>query len=191
MTDSMLRDQCYRHNLWAFLVECGTPEAMEHELAKFGSEGYATYQAPLKPWVKSLLGRNYIFRTRKPGTAAGLVASLVFISDVMHLFLMQTCEEESSEQENVAKLMQEFAKQDPEGPWADKSMTEDVHMIDALTAILSHIHVFLPNHLFMAHNITVSYWSWLDYVTPCLLRHPCIASSQSSNVDPMLRWQGI
>lgn len=155
MVDSMQRDFIYREKLWSHLVG-GTPETMQHEIGVFEREKFANYRPPLKPWVSSLLGRSYIFRTRTAGIEPDLISSLMFVSDVMHLHLMETNEEGSIEQHHVQTLIAELAKQDPEGPWADTGMTSDSSMMDALSAIISHIHVFLPNNLLTAHNVTVS-----------------------------------
>lgn len=156
MSKAMNGEFLYREKLWGLMTGNNSPETVQREVAKFLAEGYADYQAPIKPWVSLLLGRSYIFRSRRAGIVADLIPALMFISDVMHLHLMQTLEEGAVERKLVGVLMMEMALQDPKGPWGCEGMTNDEDMMSALSAIIRHIHVFVPNNLLLAHNVTVS-----------------------------------
>lgn len=56
-------------------------------------------------------------------------------------------------------LVSEVAKQDPKGPWAEaKTMCKDPLMMDAFSMCISHLHVFVPNHLLLDNKLQVILW---------------------------------
>lgn len=159
--ESMQLEYKFQRQLWQFLTQEGT--TVEAEAAKLAADAGAGghYLAPVKPWLSRLLGCGFVFRSRVAGIAPCLLSELMFISDVMHMHLISdmVCDSHgagSPEQERVLALMSELAKQDLVGPWGEaKAMCKDPHMMQAFSACISHLQVFIPNQLLLSHNLQV------------------------------------
>lgn len=158
MSESERKEFDFQKALWQVCTVVSSNEQEQREIVRreisSWEDNSIAYTAPFTPWIALLLGRSYVFRSRRAGTAPCLVSEVMFVSDVLHLLLAHTVEEEFSEHEFVLELMGKLAQQDPQGPW-DKGMTWDEETMKALAAIIKHVHVFLPNRFLMEHNVTV------------------------------------
>lgn len=156
-------DLKYLQQLWTYLTPAGTD--VGREAARFASLGPdGGYLAPIKPWLCRLLGSSLLFRSRIAAAKPCLHTELMFVGDVMNMHLItdlvcssgsRSCEP-SPEQERVLLLMAELAKQDPKGPWGEaRAMCKDPLFMQAFSACISHLHLFIPNQLLLSHNLQV------------------------------------
>ncbi|MEW5312259.1 MAG: hypothetical protein WDW38_003906 [Sanguina aurantia] len=154
-------DLKYLQQLWTYLTPAGTD--VGREAARFASLGPdGGYLAPIKPWLCRLLGSSLLFRSRIAAAKPCLHTELMFVGDVMNMHLItdlvcssgsRSCEP-SPEQERVLLLMAELAKQDPKGPWGEaRAMCKDPLFMQAFSACISHLHLFIPNQLLLSHNL--------------------------------------
>lgn len=148
-------DQDYLAKTWTALTD---PNAnLAAELRKFVKTD-KPYEPPLKPWVKQLLGRDYIHLGRAAGQEADLYRELAFLLELLKLHVAVG----KLHAKKQLELLGWLAEVDPQGPWAQlqaQGQGNDGKVLSGelqgLLLLLRRVQLFLPARLMKLLGVEV------------------------------------
>lgn len=146
-------DQEHLAKVWAALTDPQADLAAEQRAFCNFDNPEKPYEPPLKPWVKKLLGWDYIHLGRAAGQEADLYRELAFVLELLNLHVAA----DKLAPETQLELLGWLAEEHQEGPWEQlQALGPDSNAeLQSLLMLLQRVQLFVPARLMQLLGVEV------------------------------------